>query len=473
MLWRRRKTSRPHPVMDLGDGDVLTIQDIYAGILIPGGPGSGKTSAGLGQMMMGLHTHPDEPSHVVCPAKGSDLEQHRTWHRKSGSKRPLVVFGEETGQAFNWLEYAVRGKGGVQAAVPMLEALQRLTTRNQPTGGDAFFMPQGTMTLAEAVRACWLGNRAVCVRDVHAFLASAPAGDADLDDDTRFSTQTLKRLASVRGREADDCLDFWSVEWIGTCRSEKTAASILATAMQPVRQMLQGPVGATMSGPETTIAPHDLEDGCTLFLDFPALQGNEAYKLALATWMMSVNRYALSRPEGGRPIVTIADEYPQTALEGEDARIAATGRSHKLGAVRIIQNLPQLASCLGGADKGRQEAMALIGCMGTVICFANACKETNEHFAALAGHELQTLYGGSSDGTEPFDPIGYALGTWTPKVSASFSQQMLPLLKPQEFLGLRTGGPRNRFLCDAVVFAANRTFAGGRAFKRVTLNQVL
>ncbi|MBA4066201.1 MAG: hypothetical protein C0501_21300 [Isosphaera sp.] len=473
MFRRRRAPARDDTLFNWGGGDRLTLHDAFAGVLLLGAPGSGKTSAGLGQLMAGIYAHPQEPSAFICPAKGGDLEQHLRWHKASRSRLPFFVFGEQTAQAFNWLGHAVAGRGGVGAAVPMLEAVQRLLTRGQALGGDAFFLPQGTMQLAEATRACWLGNKRVCVRDVHAFLASAPATDADLDDDTRFATQTLKRLAAVPGAEADRCLDYWTVEWPSTCRSEKTAAAIQATALQPVRQMLSGPVGETMGGPETTFAPEDLESGCVLYLDFPVLQGFEPYKLALATWTMAVNRYALSRPEGGRPIVVISDEYPQTALEGEDARIAATGRSARLAGVRIAQNLPQLAASLGGGDKGRQEAMALLGCMGHVVAFANACKETNEHFAGLAGHEMQTTYGGSSDGNEPFDAVGYMLGTWTPRATASFSQQMLPVLKPQEFLGLRTGGPGNKFLCDAVVFAANRTFADGRSIKRVTLRQVL
>lgn len=472
MRWRRRRPARPPPVLDLGDGDAISLEDTHAGVLVTGAPGSGKTSAVAGRLTCGLHAHPARPSVVICPAKGSDLAQHRRWHALAGSPLPFLVFGAETGHAFNWLEYAVKGPGGVNAAVPMLQALQGLLTRNQPAGGDAYFLPQGLMHLTEAVRACWLGNKRVCVRDAHKFLASAAARVEELHA-PGFAADTLHRLKDVPGREADHCLDYWAESWLRTCASEKTAACIRSVAEQVVHPLMTGPVGDTLSGPDTTFSPGDLEAGAVLYLNYPVLHGFESYKLALAIWMMCLNRYALSRP-GGRPLAAIQDEYPQTALEGEDARIAATGRSHGLSYVRVIQALPQLASCMGGGDRGRQEAMGILACHGHIIACANGCRETNEHFAGGQGMEMETVFSGSSDGgAEPFDPVRHALGLWQPRANVSFGPQLLPVLKPQEFLTLRTGGARNGYVCDALVFTANRTFANGRAFKRVSFQQVL
>ncbi len=469
MLWPWKR-ARSAPVITLGKRDAISMQDIYSSVLICGAPGSGKTKCGLGQLAKGLLTHRDQPSLVVAPAKGEDVQQWRHWHRQSGSRMRFFVFGEETCQAFNWLEYACRGPGGVAAAVPMLSAMQQLVTRNQPMGGDAFFLPQGVMMLSEAVRACWLGNGKVCVRDVHQFLATAPSSDEELGK-PGFAADTLRRLNDVPGPEAEHCLDYWAVEWVSTCRSEKTAAAILATAMQPIRHMLTGPVGACMSGPDTTFAPHDLEDGYLLVLNFPVLQGFEPFRLALAVWMMAVNRYALTRP-GGRPMVTVADEYAQFAQKEEDARIAATGRSHRIGGIRIIQNLPQLATAFGGGDSGRQEAMALAACMGHTILFANGCVETARHYSELFGQEPQFLFGGSMDtGGEPFDPAGWLMGTWQPKTHVNYSQSLQPVLPMQTFLTLETPVP-GRLSAEAIVIAANRTFADGKAWKRVSFDMV-
>ncbi len=137
--------------------------------------------------------------------------------------------------------------------------------------------------------------------------------------------------------------------------------------------------------------------------------------------------------------------------------------------------MTQYAANLGGGEKGMQEAKSLLGCMGTVILCANGCAETNRHFGPdTLGYEPQLLFGGGTEtGGEPFDAAGYMLGTWQPKAHYSFSQQLQPVLPPQTFLTLRTGGEANDFTVDAVVIAANRTFADGRPFKLVSLKQVL
>jgi hypothetical protein len=421
-------------------------------------------------MALGLLNHPEQPSLMVCPAKVSDLEQWRRWHRLSGGTHRFVVFGP--GEAFNFLAYNLTAEGGVEALLPMLENLADLLTRNKPQSQDGYFRPQGVQQALQAIRAVHLATGTVSIQDVWQFLISAPATDEELDDGERYAVQTLRKLGEVPGGEADYCLDYWNVERIQLGKSEKTLASIHSVALQLVRPFLTGPVGQCMSGNLSTVTPETLEQPTVLFLNFPVLSGHESARLALATWVMSVNRY-IQRRGDGRAIVQISDEHPQTVIRGEDAKMAATGRSAKAGRILVAQNIPQYAAQLGGGQDGQQEALSLIACMATVVLHANPCKETNAHFSAVVGEEPVTVTGGGVDAGEGYDLVGDLLGTWQPRVNINFHTQYRPAIPPQLFLQLKTGGKANAFTAEAIVLASNRQFRDGRSWCRVSIPQVL
>lgn len=468
MFWRRRSRAHSDEPLSLGGKDFLKPVAVNSGICILGAPGSGKTLVGLSALAKWLLALKSRPSFCICPAKASDKAQWMRWCHRAGRERDFVVFGP--GQTFNWMEDAIRGPGGVEAAVPLLEAVQQIQTRNQPNSSDAFFHLQSLHRAVEVVRACWLGNGTVCPRDCQRFLDNAPATEEALHAEG-FAADTIRRLAKVPGDDADQCLDYHAVSWLNTRLSEKTAASIDAGTSMLFRSFLTGIVGQMLGGPTSTFAPEQLERGMALYIDAPVLARGLPHRTAQAVMMMCVNRYALAR-DGGRQIVVVADEHAQTVLQGEDAMIAATGRSHNLGRIYIAQNLPQYASSLGGGDKGRQEAQALLGCMGTVLLFANGCRETNQHFSDVLGNEPQMLFGGSVDtGGEPFDFAGHMLGTWEPKAHCSFNQNLQPVLPPQTFLTLETP-TANRLAAEAIVIVANRTFADGKSHKKVSFKQV-
>ncbi len=304
-LFRARGRERLAESLPLGGKDSLHRKDVNAGVMVLGAPGSGKTTAALAQLVIWLARL--GTSLVVSPAKASDREQTRRWCRRAGREDDFFVFGP--GQTFNWLEYALRGPGGVEAAVPLLEAVQQIQTRNQPNGSDPFFRIQSLQRAVEVVRACWLGNGTVCPRYCQRFLDTAPATEEALHA-PGFAADTIRRLAEVPGDDADQCLDYHAVSWLNTRLSEKTAASIDAGTSMLFRPFLTGIVGQMLGGPTSTFRPEDLEGGMVLYIDAPVLTGGVPHRTAQAVMMMSVNRYALAR-RGGIQIVTIQDEHPR------------------------------------------------------------------------------------------------------------------------------------------------------------------
>jgi hypothetical protein len=99
---------------------------------------------------------------------------------------------------------------------------------------------------------------------------------------------------------------------------------------------------------------------------------------------------------------------------------------------------------------------------------------TNEWAAKLIGESRQHFF---SSGTS------HPGGDWTeavmgmrgmPGVTANMHEQIAQEVLPAEFTRLRTGGRRNRWKVDAIVFQSGRVFPStGRTWRQATFKQSL
>lgn len=181
---------------------------------------------------------------------------------------------------------------------------------------------------------------------------------------------------------------------------------------------------------------------------------------------LSMIRAALRRkvtPES-IPVCIWADEAQLHALPRVDSMTQAVARSHKLINVAITQSDNLLVSVM----RSQQEAHAWYSNLMTKFAFASSDYETMTRLSNLFGQSKQLLMHGAGGERRPYDPIGDWLGE--SQGGVSFSEQWLPMVRPEEFGRLRKGGPENEFWVDCFVTQGGRAF-NGRSFIKCSFKQ--
>ena len=119
-------------------------------------------------------------------------------------------------------------------------------------------------------------------------------------------------------------------------------------------------------------------------------------------------------------------------------------------------------------DPGNHRANTLLANFRHQIFHALGDVQTAEYASNLIGKSLQTFVGGSM--SPDADVFGTIMGR--SQFTGSFSQHWELILQPNEFMnGLRTGGPKNDFLCDAIVVRTADRFSNNCNYVKVAFSQ--
>jgi hypothetical protein len=94
--------------------------------------------------------------------------------------------------------------------------------------------------------------------------------------------------------------------------------------------------------------------------------------------------------------------------------------------------------------------------------------ESAEWASEKVGKRLETMIGGSMPPAEGIFEELFGRSRFT----GSFTSHYEPILQPSVFMnGLRTGGERNRFICDGIVIKSGEPFRSGENFLPVAFSQ--
>jgi hypothetical protein len=172
-------------------------------------------------------------------------------------------------------------------------------------------------------------------------------------------------------------------------------------------------------------------------------------------WQRAMERRRVK--ENGRPVFLWADEA-QHFLHEHDSDYQATARSSIIATVYISQNLPNYFANMGGKD-GEYRVKSFLGTLGTKIFHANADVETNDYASKLAGNA--------------FFKKGNYSNTLSKELSTTqgYSWELESILRPEEFVGLKTGGRLNNYRVDAVIHTQGKKLMKEVNFKTVSFNQ--
>lgn len=458
--------------------DCFTMRDLLnGGLLILGITGSGKSSSSSRQVALALARDRNTYGLILCP-KPEDLDFWRRIFRSARQSHRLRVFdGDQSPLRFNVLEHASRY--GDARDVTRVIMVGRDTLRNGEQGrgteNGAFFEQQEEMLIQHGCVVVKESKGVVCAHDLQQFISTAAQSPSDIGNDgwrAQFHNQCiqaafLKKKTSRERHDLEQAIEYWLRTF--PTMDPRTRSNILTGVTGTLFVFCSGLVHERL-GTTTNFTFEQLERKRQwLLVNMPPHSYGDSGTLVGALLKYLMQRSVLRRKaRGSDPInVIYCDEAPGWSNRF-DADHLAQCRSHRGCMVYITQSLESFPSSMRG-DGGKRETMALLSNFATKISHALGSVETAQWLSDALGHRLETHIGGSSQPAETvFDSLrGHG------QSSCTFDNRYEPVLQPAVFLtGLsRTGGPKNRYRCDAIVLRTGRPFSNGENWIHVTFKQ--
>jgi hypothetical protein len=390
------------PLVRLNSHDALRVRDLFEGVQIVGGTGSGKSS-GSGKALAHAMLTAGWGGLVLC-AKPDEADRWTEYLRQTGRSAHLMRVQPGGRFTINFPDYELhRPDGGGRDTynlVALMEVMMDATALAQgpAAGGEgaAFWILSRRELLANAIEPLVSATGRFRLDELMQMVTSAPTSREEAFSDewkarsycyrvlrASFEKPTGRALAV---HELQASADYWFSTFAGL--DPKTRSNIVATLTSAISPFLRGVLHDSFCT-ATTIIPEMTHEGAVIVWDFPVKSWGPAAVVATQMmkyqWQKATERRAIG-PQT-RPVFLFADEC-QFYLSEYDAEFQSTARSSKAATVYITQNLPTYYARLRGRDP-RATADSLLGNFQTKIFHANTDHVTNQYAADLIGRSTQ------------------------------------------------------------------------------------
>lgn len=155
-------------------------------------------------------------------------------------------------------------------------------------------------------------------------------------------------------------------------------------------------------------------------------------------------------------------------ISPSDTAFLSRCRSYRGCMVYICQSIESYRHALPG-EKSKSAVEAMLSNFSQKLIFSLGDSTTAQWAADLCGKELRFFTSGSVQHPE-YEPL--RLFPKPALYTSSFSEQFEYLIQPASFMsGMRTGGPANRYLVDALLIRPGALFSNGYPVTQVIFNQ--
>jgi hypothetical protein len=451
--------------------DVFTLRDLLnGGVLVNGKTGSGK-STGVRDPIMSAVISACRSGGLIRCAKPEDSQRFFELFERAGRLNDVIHLNSEAQARFNLLDFLAWQGGDTRDVVHAIGVIAE--TLNGPEtghGDDGGFWIQGRdRELYRAINVLKLAGEAVSGPNLQRFIMNAAQDREEMASSAwqeKYHSVCMRRAYERKKTPMEDHewaqdVDYWFNE--RPVMAPKTRSSMLAHVMHLLQVFNSGLVRELLST-TTTFSPMDMFAGKWVLADLPYGQEGRFINAGVqfATQFAVLRRKAQPTDV---PVIICIDEY-QEAANSFDARYLAQCRSHLGAMICLTQSVPGLYACFT-SPVGKSQADALLSNFGTQV-FCSCDPQTAEYASKWLGDAKETLIGGSM---APQQDLWEGL-TGQNRFTGSFSEQYQPILRPGAFMaGLRTGGPANNRLVDAIVIRTDRPFASGHHFIKATFKQ--
>jgi len=283
----------------------------------------------------------------------------------------------------------------------------------------------------------------------------SPEEQAAFEDDAAYEAALLDALPDARLLK--DLDQFFFDNLINL--SDKTRSVIEFSFAAFLFRLLRDPVYSLFCRYASTLTPEDSLNGKIILINLPVKLyhkvGRDVQILFKYIWQRAMEKRDVK--QNGRPVFLWADEA-QTFIHELDAEFQATARSSRVATVYISQNLPNYYASMGG-QKSEYRVKSFLGTLATKIFHANADVETNKYASELIGDAF-------------FENM-----TESTTVAQNFSQtrgrslKLERLVRPEQFISLATGGPRNNLRVEGYLHRQGDYVIGRQNHVRMSFNQ--
>ena len=404
-------------MLNLGPLDRLTMNDLFTGIGVLGGAGSGKTST---LALLAIAVMAAQCGIVWMCAKPDEVNLVRRLAKVAGREEDVIVIGRDvdgqiTPHRFNPLEYEAGRHGvGTTGLIDYLVHCHEILSRKEGqaarggSDGDRFWEDQFRRLLRYCIDTAKLAGSPLSVQLLRDIQISGPASRDQLGDDAwaarsecwRHLNEIEARLDQGRVEEVDfdRILHFWTHDYAELDPKPKGTIGVMFASLldsfyaeEPLRSIL-----TTTS----TVTPDDVIDhGKIVVLSLPTSIYGKAGRMAQFCFKYSFQRRMIARdkPDDGsfiRPTALWVDEAHQFA-HSYDAEYFAEVRSNRGINVFLEQSIGGYMDALG-ATSAEQVDRYLQG-LTTKLFFQNSSPKTNEFASDVIGKRMITR---KTDGVE-------------------------------------------------------------------------
>lgn len=455
--------------------DPFRVRDLLNSVAVFGRTGSGKSSGSGKTLLRAIVKYPCSGG-LILAAKPEDADEVRDLFSKEGRLESLLVIQEDGELRCNFID-CIRGMGGdtreiTKAIMTIAECLNSTDSDGREDG--KYWEAQQERMLYCAVEVVKLGTGNVTAPDLLKFLSEAAQSPGDLSSDqwrNGYHNQVLRsahHAAQAASETTKHDLELANTYFTSELPkvSSRTRSSIEAGVYQTLHCFCRGLVRRHSSG-TTNVRPEETLNGRWVLVNLPPSKFGDSGKFINAGWKYLVQKAVLRRKaSAGDPIHVIWADEAQEWTNSHDFYYLSQCRSHLGCQVFLTQSLHSIFVAMGG-NAGLHKGLGLLTNFSTKII--HACGPEDAEFASkLIGSGPRTMLSGSAPPNEDLFSGLMGLSNY----SGGFSEQMQPIVLPQEFMNnLRTGGKLNGYMVDAIVVKSGESFSDGNNFKFISFNQ--
>jgi hypothetical protein len=463
-------------LLQWSDSCAFSKRDLLRSVCVQGASGSGKSSAVALKIARALLAD-RQVTLQITTSKPEDREWWRERFAEANRVDSLAIFSLDSGLRYNLLAEEMKAGADDREIASIFMTCGETLRRGEATGSGSenaeFFRDQSERMIEMAVLPLRLATGTLAASTLQRMISGAAATPAELRSpewQQGFHSKILEAACSapktpVEAADLERSVDYWLGEIPQL--NDRTRTSITVQVQGILHAMGSGIVRELISG-DSNCSPALLDQGTSILVDMPARVGASG-QFVSAAWRLGTQRHVLRRQAnpGDRIIVQWIDEFQNHLFSG-DAKYLAECRSHLGCQVALTQSLPAFYAAIKGGTTGEHLCDALLTNFGTKVFCALGDAKTAEYASSLVGKSLQTFIGGSmSPNTDLWDEL---IGN--SKFTGSFSEQWTNILEPNVFMnGLRTGGPHNGWLVDAIVIRSGEPFGNGQNWVKATFSQ--
>ena len=474
-----------------------TVRHAIEGVQIFGGIGSGKTS-GSGRTLA-LKYLSSGFGGLVLTVKPDEKELWEEYCRITKRSQDLLIVEPEQKNFFNFLDYeSSQARSGSSITENIVQVLKTVIRASEEKGhgssDDPFWETALDMLIFNVIDLCKLAYGKMSVQQMFDIVQTIPKADSVDNDEQRAnvfhkafdaarenvtkqveaweakqSTETLLKLKDdnafddILCNEIPDAriLKFLDQFFIESFRnlSEKTRSIIDFSFSGFLFRLLRDPVYSLFCRYPSTFTPDDCLKGKIILINLPVKLyhkiGRDSQIMFKYIWQRSMEKRPAT--EHQLPVFLWADEA-QNFLHEHDTEYQATARSSRIATVYISQNLPNYYANMGG-DKSDSRVKSFLGTLGTKIFHANADVDTNRYASELIGEGLYEETSNTSTVASQFSS------------SRTKSVKLERIVRPEEFVSLKTGSPNNSYVVEGYMHFQGDTLDNGSSHIKATFNQ--